>query len=94
MLSFLGLAWQIIYRMLNPHGPAGISTVIVLIFFFSGVQLMAISILGEELSKTREEAKHRPKYIRTSVRVGYQHLQRAQDIDRFLRSRAPLDPIA
>ncbi|MBI4931863.1 MAG: NAD-dependent epimerase/dehydratase family protein [Bacteroidetes bacterium] len=66
-ISFLALIAQIIIRFLYPDIPHGVTTIIVLILFFGGVQLLAISILGEYLSKVFEETKGRPKFIRRSV---------------------------
>ena len=66
-ISFLAMVAQIIARILNPNLPHGIPTVIVLILFFGGIQLLAVSILGEYLGKVLEETKARPKFIRKSV---------------------------
>jgi len=58
---------QFIIRILHPDIPQGVSTIIVLVLFFGGVQLMAISILGEYLGKIFEETKNRPKFIVKSL---------------------------
>ena len=41
--------------------------IIVLVLFFGGVQLLAISLIGEYLSKVVDETKSRPKFIRDKV---------------------------
>ncbi len=41
---------------------SGWSSIMVAICFFSGVQLIAIGILGEYIGKIYQETKHRPKY--------------------------------
>ena len=51
--------------------------------FFGGVQLLAISVLGEYLSKVFEESKGRPKFIRRSVIYRGKHLHSAQEIENF-----------
>ena len=66
-ISFLAMIAQVIGRLLYPDIPHGITTIIVLILFFGGVQLLAISILGEYLGKIFEETKSRPKFIRKSI---------------------------
>ena len=67
ILSFIAMVAQIIARLYNPNLPHGIPTIIVLILFFGGLQLLAVSILGEYLGKVLEETKSRPKFIRKSV---------------------------
>jgi dolichol-phosphate mannosyltransferase len=47
--------------------PHGITTIVVLILFFGGVNMLAISILGEYLGKILEEVKKRPKFIRKRI---------------------------
>jgi dolichol-phosphate mannosyltransferase len=66
-VSFLAVIFQIVMRFLYPGTPQGITTIIVLILFFGGIQLLAVSILGEYLSKVFEETKARPKFIRKEV---------------------------
>jgi len=66
-VSFLALIALVIARILLPNTPQGFTAIIVLILFFGGVQLLAVSILGEYLSKIFEETKGRPKFIRKSI---------------------------
>lgn len=88
-LSMLGIVWQIISRMLNfdPHTPYGLSTVIVLVMFFGGINLLGISFLGEYISKIFEETKKRPKFIRTMVRKGQQVYKTAAEISTLVEQR-------
>ncbi len=86
-LSVTALIIQIVYRLLYPNMPHGVATIIVLILFFGGLQLMGLSILGEYLGKTLEEVKRRPKYIRHSVRRGKKLFQDPREIERFIKSR-------
>lgn len=69
-LSILGIIIQIIARFVLPNPPVGFTTVIILVLFFGGLNLLAISFLGEYISKIFEETKKRPKFIRTMVRKG------------------------
>ena len=50
-----------------PRGMAGIQTIIILILFVGGIQLFAISIIGEYIAKIFEEVKRRPKFIVTDI---------------------------
>ena len=47
--------------------PHGITTIIVLILFFGGMNMLAISIIGEYQAKIIEEVKKRPKFIRRRI---------------------------
>lgn len=82
-VSFLAIIVQIVARLLYPDTPHGVSTIIVLILFFGGIQLLAVSILGEYLSKIFEETKARPKFIRRSVIFKGKTLNTSTEIDNF-----------
>ena len=84
--SFLAIIFQIVARILYPNIPHGISTIIVLVLFFGGIQVLAVSILGEYLAKIFEESKGRPKYIRRSVIYKGKLLDSATEIDNFKRT--------
>lgn len=88
-LSMLGIVWQIISRLLNfdPNTPYGLSTVIVLVMFFGGINLLGISFLGEYISKIFEETKKRPKFIRTMVRKGQRVYKTAAEINTLVEQR-------
>ncbi len=82
-VSFLAIIIQIILKILYPTAPQGATTIIVLILFFGGVQLLAVSILGEYLSKVFEETKGRPKFIRRSIIYRGKMLNSAMEIENF-----------
>jgi len=67
IVSFLAIIFYLISYFFLSHGPKGIQTVIILILFMGGIQLLAISIIGEYLAKVFEETKQRPKYIIKSI---------------------------
>lgn len=66
-LSFLGIAYQFIIRIFFPGTPPGLSTIIVLILFLGGIQLLSISILAEYIGKIFEEVKQRPMFVVKSI---------------------------
>ena len=68
-LSFLAVVFFIISYIFSwmPRGMAGIQTIIILILFVGGIQLFAISIIGEYIAKIFEEVKRRPKFIVTDI---------------------------
>jgi len=82
VVSFLAILIQVIARFIF-HVPQGLTTIIVLILFFGGVQLLAVAILGEYLSKIFEETKSRPKFIRRSVIFKGKLLNTSKEIDNF-----------
>ncbi len=82
-VSFLAIIAQVIAKILYPDVPHGTTTVIVLVLFFGGIQLLAVSILGEYLSKIFEEAKSRPKFIRRSVIFRGKQMDSATEIENF-----------
>jgi dolichol-phosphate mannosyltransferase len=66
--SILGIAAQIILRLVFPESaPSGFSTLIVLILFLGGVQILSISVIGSYLAHMYEEVKRRPAYIVESI---------------------------
>jgi dolichol-phosphate mannosyltransferase len=67
LLSFIAIIIQIILYFVMPGNPHGVTTIIVLILFFGGLQMLGISILGEYQAKILEETKRRPKFIRRNI---------------------------
>lgn len=63
LVSAIALVFYLGYYFINPTAPKGITTIIVLILFLGGAQLLSISILAEYIGKILEETKRRPKYI-------------------------------
>ncbi|MEY4538513.1 MAG: hypothetical protein RLZZ306_270 [Bacteroidota bacterium] len=86
--SLLGIVWQIVAKyILNVAVPSGISTVIVLVMFFGGINLLGISFLGEYIAKIFEETKKRPKFIRTKVRKGVKRYNTSEEIKRLVEAQ-------
>jgi dolichol-phosphate mannosyltransferase len=67
IVSFLAIILQIVLYFTGFPVPRGITTIIVLILFFGGINMLAISILGEYQAKILEEVKKRPKFIRRRI---------------------------
>jgi polyisoprenyl-phosphate glycosyltransferase len=67
-LSFLGAVWQVYFRLAFPEKtPHGLSTIIILILFLGGVQLLCLSVIGSYISHIYDEVKRRPAFIVESV---------------------------
>jgi polyisoprenyl-phosphate glycosyltransferase len=67
-LSFLGAMWQVYFRLAFPEKtPHGLSTIIILILFLGGVQLLCLSVIGSYISHIYDEVKRRPAFIVDSI---------------------------
>lgn len=66
-ISFFAAFIQIVLYFTSAPIPHGITTIIVLTLFFGGMNMLAISILGEYQAKIIEEVKKRPKFIRRKI---------------------------
>ena len=63
-LAFIAIVIQVTFRLIDPHSvPSGFTTVIILILFLGGVQLLCLSIIGSYLAHIYDEVKRRPPYI-------------------------------
>lgn len=63
-LAGIGIIWIILRKLLNPDiAISGWSSMICLILFIGGIQLVCLGILGEYIGKIFVETKHRPIYI-------------------------------
>jgi nucleoside-diphosphate-sugar epimerase/glycosyltransferase involved in cell wall biosynthesis len=86
--SVLGIIWQILAKLfIYPDTPSGLSTVIILVMFFGGINLLGISFLGEYIAKIFEETKKRPKFIRTKVRKGIKRYNTSEEIKRLVEEQ-------
>ena len=51
--------------------PIGNPTIVIVVAFFSGIQLLSLGVIGEYVGRIYDEARQRPKYIVES-RHGWQ----------------------
>jgi polyisoprenyl-phosphate glycosyltransferase len=64
IVSVLLAALQIVMRLVAPQMvPSGFTTLIVLILFMGGIQLLCFSVIGAYLMHIYDEVKRRPPYI-------------------------------
>jgi hypothetical protein len=49
--------------LVNGHPISGYSTIVTLVLFLGGVQLISIGVLGEYLARIYTETKKRPVYV-------------------------------
>jgi dolichol-phosphate mannosyltransferase len=84
-IAFIGVIVQLILRFILSDIPSGFTTVIILILFFGGINLLAISFIGEYVSKIFEETKKRPKFIRKKIIIGSNEYKTKSDIQELDR---------
>ena len=67
-IAFSGLAFlvAVVYLALKLAGvgfPIGNPTIVVVVAFFSGIQLLSLGVMGEYVGRIYDETRERPKYI-------------------------------
>ncbi|HEY1013432.1 MAG TPA: glycosyltransferase family 2 protein [Herpetosiphonaceae bacterium] len=66
--AFLSAIAQVAVRIFRPDlVPSGFTTLIVLILFIGGIQLLCLSIIGSYLAHIYDEVKRRPPYLIDTV---------------------------
>ena len=61
--SFLLGAWYLAQKLLGFNLTPGLSTTVLAITFFSGIQLLGLGLMGEYVGRIYDEVKHRPQNI-------------------------------
>ena len=90
-LVALGIVWSRLFTDV-PY-PLGVPTIIVLVLFLGGVQLISIGVLGQYIGRIYDEVKQRPQYIvARTVNVG-SVAEESAGYESF-ESRASSDPTA
>ena len=72
-ISFLLASAYLIMKLCGFPFPIGNPTIVILVLFMGGVQLITIGILGEYIGRIYEEVKQRPKYIVEDA-LGFNHV--------------------
>ena len=63
LLSFLLGLWYFFQKIFGINLTLGLTTTVILISFFAGVQLLGLGLLGEYVGRIYDEVKKRPRYI-------------------------------
>lgn len=64
LFSFGTMLWLIIAKLLNPQASIqGWTSLLVVVLFLGGVQLLSVGVLGEYIGRIYRESKQRPLYI-------------------------------
>ena len=68
VVGLLLAAVQIVVRIIRPDlVPSGFTTLIILILFLGGIQLLCLAIIGSYLAHIYDEVKRRPSYLVRSI---------------------------
>lgn len=62
-LSFLLGSWYVLQKIIGIDLTPGLSTTVLLVSFFAGVQLLGLGLIGEYVGRIYDEVKRRPMYI-------------------------------
>jgi polyisoprenyl-phosphate glycosyltransferase len=63
LVSFLVAIVYVLLKLFGAPFPLGNPTIVVLVSFLGGIQLIGIGILGEYIGRIYEEVRQRPRYI-------------------------------
>ncbi len=81
-LALIGTIVQVTLRLLFPTlGPSGFTTVIVLVLFMGGIQLLCLAIIGSYLAHIYDEVKRRPPFIVESILNGPKPTENSQETE-------------
>jgi len=61
--SFLLGAWYVFQKLAGFDLTPGLSTTVLVVAFFAGVQLLCLGLMGEYVGRIYDEVKRRPMYI-------------------------------
>jgi polyisoprenyl-phosphate glycosyltransferase len=62
-LSFAIGLWYVVQKVIGVNLTPGLPTTVLVVSFFSGVQLLALGVVGEYIGRIYDETKRRPMYI-------------------------------
>jgi len=62
-LSFLLGAWYLFQKLIGIDVTPGLSTTVLMVSFFAGIQLFGLGLIGEYVGRIYDEVKRRPTYI-------------------------------
>jgi dolichol-phosphate mannosyltransferase len=73
MISMLGVAFSVIallvagvdlaLKLAGFPFPIGNPTIVIVVSFFSGIQMLSLGVIGEYVGRIYDEARQRPKFI-------------------------------
>lgn len=71
LLSFVGMLWALYIKFFTDRAIQGWTSLMVIVTFLGGAQLLALGVIGEYLGRTYDEARRRPLYF-ISKAIGFE----------------------
>lgn len=62
-ISFLGIVIYLYKKLVVGGEPQGFPTLVILVLFLGGIQLLSLGVIGEYIGRIYDEVKRRPTYI-------------------------------
>lgn len=62
LIGFVGIIWAII-TAISGNAVPGWASIVCIVCFLGGIQLLSLGVIGEYIGKIYLESKHRPRYI-------------------------------
>ncbi len=62
-LSFLGILWVVYLRLFTSQTITGWASMMVIVLFLGGIQLITLGVIGEYIGRIYDEVKRRPLYL-------------------------------
>jgi polyisoprenyl-phosphate glycosyltransferase len=62
-LAFLIAVAYLMLKLLGTAFPVGNPTIVIVVAFFSGIQMLSLGVIGEYVGRIYDESRNRPKYI-------------------------------
>jgi glycosyltransferase involved in cell wall biosynthesis len=90
-LSFLFGVIYIVLKLAGVGFPVGSATVVFIVTFLGGIQLLSLGVMGEYVGRIYDEARDRPRYILES-KHGFDEAERPNPIARPRRDARVADP--
>lgn len=75
VLSFVGVIWAVVQHILG-NTTVGWASMVCILCFFSGIQLISIGVIGQYIGKIYMEVKQRPRYIISERTYDDQEIER------------------
>ena len=63
LFSFMLGAWYVLQKLIGIDLTPGLSTTVLVVTFFAGVQLLGLGLIGEYVGRIYDEVKRRPMFI-------------------------------
>lgn len=70
LISFLGIIVYLYKKLVVGGEPQGFPTLVILVLFLGGIQLISLGVIGEYIGRIYDEVKRRPTYI---IKQVYEH---------------------